>query len=182
MGKKENSALIVIDMLNDFVLRGAPLEVPWTRKIIPALKKRIASARRKKEPVIFVNDAHAKNDREFERFGWPPHAVRGTEGAKVVRELAPRAKETVIEKKTYSGFYRTSLDRALKNQEVKKLYLAGCVTNICILYTASDAVLRGYDVCVDENLVAGLDRRSHAFALGQMKSVLGVDVIRKGNR
>lgn len=176
MGK---SALVVIDMLNDFVLTGAPLEVPETRRIIPALKKRISSARRKKEPVIFVNDAHAKGDVEFERFGWPPHAVRGTAGAKVVSDLAPRGKDVVIEKKTYSGFYRTSLDRTLKSFGVNKIYLAGCVTNICILYTASEAVLRGYDVCVDENLVAGLDRRSHVFALEQMQGVLGVDVIRR---
>lgn len=182
MVKREKSALVVIDMLNDFVRKGAPLEVPETRKIIPALKRRIASARRKKEPVIYVNDAHAKKDKEFERFGWPPHAVRGTEGAEVVRDIAPREGDILIEKKSYSGFYRTSLERMLKKRGIQKLHLAGCVTNICILFTASDAVLRGFDVCVDEKLVAGLDRKSHLFALEQMEGVLGVDVLRRGSR
>lgn len=180
MAKKEKSGLVIIDMLNDFVLAGAPLEVPEARQILPALKRRIASARRKKEPVIYVSDAHAKNDKEFQRFGWPPHAVRGTKGAEVVKELAPKEGDIVIEKKSYSGFYRTSLERTLKKLGISRISIAGCVTNICVLYTASDAVLRGFDVTVDEGLVAGLDRRSHVFALDQMRDILGVDVIRRG--
>ncbi|NIO17535.1 MAG: isochorismatase family protein [Deltaproteobacteria bacterium] len=179
MARKGKSALIIIDMLNDFVLKGAPLYVPETQKIIPALKKRISSARRKKEPVVFVNDAHAKKDVEFERFGWPAHGVKGTKGAEVVKDLAPRPGDKVIEKTTYSCFYRTSLDRTLKDLGADTLHLAGCVTNICIFYAAYDAVLRGYDVRVDERIVAGLDRKSHVFALEQMQSVLGVDVIRR---
>lgn len=180
MAKKEKSGIVIIDMLNDFVLAGAPLEVPEARQILPALKRRIASARRKKEPVIYVSDAHAKNDKEFQRFGWPPHAVRGTKGAEVVKELAPKEGDIVIEKKSYSGFYRTSLERTLKKLGISRISIAGCVTNICVLYTASDAVLRGFDVTVDEGLVAGLDRRSHVFALDQMRDILGVDVIRRG--
>ncbi len=177
--KEGNQALVVIDMLNDFVLEGAPLEVPRTRDIIQDLKKRIQRARRRKEPVIYVCDAHSPSDPEFERFGWPPHAVRGTHGGKVVDPLAPREGDFVVEKKTYSGFYRTRLDRILKELGVTTLHLAGCVTNICVMFTASDAVLRGYDVVVDEKLVAGLDDESHRFALDQMEKVLGVRVIRR---
>ncbi|RMG60026.1 MAG: cysteine hydrolase [Deltaproteobacteria bacterium] len=177
--KRDGQALVIIDMLNDFVLEGAPLEVPKTREILPSLKRRISLARRRKEPVIYVCDSHAPNDREFARYGWPPHAVRGTEGAKVVKEIAPREGDVIVEKKTYSGFFRTRLDRVLREMGVKTLHLAGCVTNICVLFTASDAVLRGYDVVVDENLVAGLDEESHRFALDQMEKVLGATVVRR---
>jgi len=172
-------ALIVVDMLNDFVRPGAPLEVPETRKIVPALRRRIARARRDGELVVFVCDAHRKNDPEFARMGWPPHAVEGTSGAAVVHALSPEAGDVVVEKKTYSGFHRTALDAVLRRHGVRRLALSGCVTNICILYTAADAAMRGYDVAVDERLVAGLSPKSHAFALDEMERVLGARVLRR---
>ena len=81
-GASGKKALVVVDMLNDFVRPGAPLEVPETRTILPALRRRIAKARRDGELVVYVCDSHRKNDPEFARMGWPPHAVEGTPGAR----------------------------------------------------------------------------------------------------
>jgi nicotinamidase-related amidase len=175
-GKK---ALVVIDMLNDFVRPGAPLEVRETRGIVPGLRRRIAKARRVGEFVVYVCDSHRKNDPEFARMGWPPHAVGGTPGAAVIPALSPEAGDTVVEKRTYSGFHRTQLHSVLRRNGVRSLTLAGCVTNICILYTAAEAAMRGYDVTVDERFVAGLSPDAHAFALDQMERVLGVRVLRR---
>jgi len=169
-------ALVIVDMLNDFVLPGAPLEVPETRRIIPGLQQRLVEARRSGMPVVFVCDAHAPDDREFERMGWPPHAIAGTKGSEVVEELAPREGEAVVSKTTYSGFYATGLDQLLQRLGVEELVLAGCVTNICILYTAADAVMRGYRVRVPADAVADLDPEQGRFALQQMAQVLGVTV------
>jgi nicotinamidase-related amidase len=173
------SAILVIDMLEDFVRPGAPLEVPENRKILPAVRRRIARARKEGEQVVYVCDAHKKRDPEFARMGWPPHAVSGTPGAAVVAEISPEPGDIVVEKHSYSGFHRTALQSVLRRKGIRTLSLAGCVTNICILYIAYEAVLRGYDVTVDESLVAGLDSKSHAFALDQMEKVLGVRVIRR---
>jgi len=172
-------ALLVTDMLNDFLRPGAPLEVPEARRIVPALRRRIARARRSGELVVYLCDAHKKGDAEFTRMGWPPHAVQGTPGAAVVSALSPAPGDVVAEKKTYSGFHRTALDAVLRRNGVRRLTLSGCVTNICILYTAADAAMRGYEVTVDERCVAGLSRRSHDFALDEMERVLGVRVIRR---
>jgi nicotinamidase/pyrazinamidase len=172
-------ALLVIDMLEDFVRAGAPMEVPETRKILPAVRRRIARARKTGERVIFVCDSHLRHDPEFARMGWPPHAVAGTPGAAVVAAISPEPGDVVVDKKTYSGFHRTSLQSVLRRYGVREISLSGCVTNICILYTAADAAMRGYDVTVDETLVAGLDPKTHAFALDQMEKVLGVRVIRR---
>lgn len=169
-------ALLVIDMLNDFVLEGAPLEVPDTRKIIPVIKKEIEEAKAKGGPVIYLCDAHDSDDIEFSKFGWPAHSVDGTEGAKVIDELKPGPDDIVVKKKTYSGFYNTKLNETLKDLKVNKVKLTGCVTHICILFTASDAVLRDYRVSVVENGVAGLDKEDHDAALRIMKNVLGVTV------
>ncbi len=163
-------------MLNDFVLEGAPLEVPDTRTIIPIIKNEIEMARAFGKPVIYICDAHEPEDKEFRKFGWPAHAVKGTRGAEVVNELKPCSGDIVIRKTTYSGFYRTNLDDTLKRLGVDSLRLTGDVTHICVLFTASDAVLRDYEVTVVEDGIAGLSREDHDAALRIMKNVMAVKI------
>jgi nicotinamidase-related amidase len=171
MSKK---ALLIIDMLNDFALPCAPLEVPDVRKIIPNIEREIIRARAEGYPVVYVCDSHAPDDREFKI--WPRHCVKGTEGAKVIDELEPEPRDIVVEKTTYSGFFNTRLEEVLKSMGATELIVTGCVTNICILYTSSDAVLRGYSVTVPRDCVAGLNNEDHEFALRQMEKVLKVKV------
>lgn len=170
-------ALLIIDMLNDFVLEDAALEVSDTRKVIPVIKEEINKARAKNIPVIYICDAHDKDDKEFLKFGWPVHAVKGTQGAEIVDELKPEKDDIIIEKTTYSGFYNTKLDETLKRLGVNSLRLTGCVTHICVMFTASDAVLRDYKVTVVEDGVAGLTKEDHDAALRIMKNVLGVKIV-----
>ena len=169
-------ALLVIDMLNDFVRKGAPLEVPDTRTIIPVVHKEIEKAHAAGNPVIFVCDAHAPDDKEFSKFGWPAHAVTGTEGARVIEELKPSNGDIVIPKTTYSGFFGTKLDETLKRLGVDSLRITGDVTHICVMFTASDAVLRDYHVTVLEKAVAGIAQEDHQAALRIMKNVMGVKI------
>jgi len=171
-------ALLVIDMLNDFVRPGAPLEVPETRKIIPVLRREIDEAHAAGHPVIFICDAHAPDDKEFRKFGWPAHAVKGSSGAEVVEELKPGKDDIIISKATYSGFFGTDLDATLKRLGVDSLRLTGDVTHICVLFTASDAVLRDYAVTVVENGVAGVRKEDHDAALRIMKTVMGVKMVK----
>lgn len=171
-------ALLIIDMLNDFVRPGAPLEVPATRAILAALRLRLDNARARGVPVIYICDAHRPDDPEFARMGWPPHAVKGSKGAEVVTELAPLETDPVVEKTSYSGFHHTGLDGILQSLGVESLVLTGCVTNICILYIAYEAVIRGYRVTVPAGCVAPLDPADGEFALRQMEQVLGVTVER----
>ncbi|MEW6066854.1 MAG: isochorismatase family cysteine hydrolase [Nitrospirota bacterium] len=170
-------ALLIIDMLNDFVLKGAPLEVPEARKVIRAIKKEIENARKEGSPVIYICDAHEPDDKEFSKFGWPPHAVKGTKGAEVIDELKPQKGDWVIEKTTYSGFYNTNLDETLRKLGINSLRLTGCVTHICVMFTASDAVLRNYKVAVIEKGVAGISKEDHDAAIRIMKNVMGVKIL-----
>ncbi|HLE40460.1 MAG TPA: isochorismatase family cysteine hydrolase [Nitrospirota bacterium] len=174
--KKE--ALLVIDMLNDFVLPGSPLEVPETRNVIKNIRREIDHAHAAGNPVLYVCDTHAPDDKEFTKFGWPPHAVKGTRGAEIIEDLKPTTGDFVIEKTTYSGFYNTALDETLKRLNVDALRLTGDVTHICVLFTAADAVLRDYHVAVVEDGVAGLAKEDHDAALRIMKNVLGVKIVK----
>jgi nicotinamidase-related amidase len=170
-------ALLVIDMLEDFVAEGGALRVPDAAAVLPRIVEEVADARRRGEPVVYVCDAHTPGDPEFSRMGWPPHAVRGTPGARVVPSLAPGPYDPVVEKTTYSGFHGSRLDAVLRERLVDTLRLTGCVTNICVLYTAADAAMRGYAVEVVEDAVAGLDPRDHEWALRQVQEVLGGRIV-----
>lgn len=172
MSKK---ALLVIDMVNDFLLKKAPLEVPKGRRILPALKRRLGEARKEKIPIIYICDSHDKDDEEFRV--WPPHAISGTKGAEVIEGLKPEEKDYIIRKKCYSGFFETNLDNTLKELGVRELIITGLVTNICVLYTAADAVMRGYRVTVPKDSVAALSEEEGRFALNQMADILKVKVI-----
>ena len=173
----EHSALLVIDMLNDFILEGAPLEVPAARKMVPLLKDEIEKARGNTVPLIYVCDSHEENDPEFDRMGWPAHALSETRGAEVIDALKPLPQDTIIQKKSYSAFFATSLHAVLQKRSIVHLLITGCVTNICVLYTVADAVQRGYRVTILRNCVAGLNAQDHECALRQMKEVLGAQIL-----
>lgn len=168
-------ALVVVDMLNDFVLEGAPLEVPQARVIVASLKKRIDEARTKGVPVIYVCDSHDEDDREFKI--WPKHCVEGTKGAEVVEDLKPQIGEAVLKKKRYSGFFETHLDKVLQEKGIDSLTITGTLTNICVLYTAADASMRGFQVTIPKDSIAALNDEDHHFALRQMEEVMKAKII-----
>ncbi len=168
-------ALIIVDMLNDFLLEGAPLRVPGAMEIVPNIKRRLAQAQGRGEAVIYLCDCHRPDDSEFQI--WPVHAVEDTWGAEIVEQLKPGKESIIIKKTRYSGFYQTNLDTLLRNLGVGRMILTGVVTNICILYTAADAVMRGYEVVVPQDCVAALSDEDQRFALKQLREVLKVEVI-----
>lgn len=171
-----NSALIIIDMLNDFVTPGGSLYVGDTvKKIIPEIQKKLAHAREEDIPVFYVCDSHDSNDDEFKMF--PPHCVTGTKGAEVCKDLRPAADDVIILKKRYSAFFGTQLEEELKKRGIDTLELCGVCTNICVLYTSADARMRGMHVNVDRRCVDSYDHAAHEFALKEMDRVLGVKLI-----
>ncbi|MEM3651045.1 MAG: isochorismatase family cysteine hydrolase [Candidatus Jordarchaeaceae archaeon] len=167
-------AILVIDMLNDFILEGAPLECSAGRKIITPIKRLIEHARNKKIPVIFIADSHDPDDREFQI--WPPHAVEKTKGSEVIDELRPQKGDVIVKKKTYDGFFKTNLDKVLKGKKIDTLILTGVCTDICIMHTASSATLLGYIVKIPKECVAALTEEDHNFALKHLEKVLKSEV------
>lgn len=168
-------ALLITDMLNDFANKGATLEVPAARTIIQPIRKEINKARKAHIPIIYCCDAHKENDPEFKL--WPRHAVKGTAGADVIKQLKPHKEDYVISKTYYSCFYKTSLDKLLKKSGITHLILTGVVTNICILYTTAEAYMRGYKVIIPRNCVAALKKSEHQFALQQMKRIFRAEIV-----
>lgn len=173
MGKK---ALLVIDMLRDFVEADGALCVgAAAQEIVPVIERIIAEARNQEIPIFYICDQHRPDDAEFAV--WPAHCVAGSEGAKVCSPLEPREGDFIVPKRRYSGFFGTDLDASLRENGIEELVLTGVCTNICVLYTAADARMRGYKVTVVSNAVASFDPEAHRFALQEMEKTLGARVV-----
>ena len=168
-------ALLVIDMLNDFVKKGGTLVVPKAEEKLSLFRKRIQIAREKQELVVYVCDSHRPDDPEFSI--WPPHCVLNSWGAEIVEEIKPEPQDYIVRKRRYSAFYGTDLDLFLRENQVTNLILTGLVTNICVMGTAADAASRGYKIEVERNLVIGLNEEMHQFALRQMQEVYGASLV-----
>lgn len=151
--QKPRAALLVIDMLNDHLRPGSPVEVPRARDIVPALQTRLDAARAAGMPVIYVVDQHEEDDPELDL--WSSHNVVGTKGAEVWPALAPHPGDVRVTKPTYSGFTASTLDEVLTDLAVDTLILTGCLTELGIAATAMDALQRGYAVQVPPDTQAG---------------------------
>jgi nicotinamidase/pyrazinamidase len=169
-------ALIVADMLRDFIEPDGALYLgPKGREIIPFIARKAEEVRAQGGVVIFVCDAHAPDDREFRLFG--RHAVKGSRGAEIIRELAPMPRDYRVEKTRYSCFYKTELDDILKKAGVDRVEVVGVCTSICIMETVTELFDRDIPTVVYREGVADFDPEAHAFALKHMERVLAARVV-----
>ena len=146
------SALIVVDMLDDFV--DGALKNRASEEIIEPIAELASRVRgRRHWVVIYANDAHREDDVELRVL--PPHAMAGTPGARVIGDLAPQPGDVVVEKRFYSAFTETALAEVLGARDVGRLVLVGQHTDCCVRHTSYDAFSRGLDlvVCPDATTV-----------------------------
>lgn len=173
----DNSAIIVIDMLNDFIT--GDLRAERAVKIVEPLMRLLDAARRKEIPVIYSNDAHYAEDFEVVR-RWGAHAIKGTPGAEIIPELQPEKNDFIVEKRTYSCFYETGLDPLLRSlhggKGVKTLILCGLHTDICVRHTSADAFFRGYELVIVEDGVEASTEEAHEKGLEYLKEVYSVEI------
>jgi ureidoacrylate peracid hydrolase len=167
------TALLVVDMQRGFLEPGEALEVPPAREIVPVIRALLEAFRARRLPVAFteftyspavpvlIGQLHPEHrplaPGGTRGFGRPSsNCLEGTESARTVEALAPRAEETVIRKRWYDGFAGTELDGALRARGVTSLVITGTMTDICVLSTVVGALHREYRVTVVEDGVATL--------------------------
>jgi nicotinamidase-related amidase len=160
------TAVIVVDMQNDFAHPEGALYGEDARTALPVIAGLVERAHSAGVPVVFTQDWHEADDPEFAI--WGPHARADTWGARIVDELAPHPEDLRVTKLRYDAFYGTSLDHRLRLRGVRHVVIVGTVANICVLHTAGSAALRFYDVVVPEDGVAALTPFDKASTLRQV--------------
>ena len=177
--KKEDCAVIVIDMQNDFVSEGAPIECAGAREIIPTISNFLDFIRSQKVPIIYTQETHREQKVDFgiELERSPQHCIKGSMGYEIVKELTPQKADFIIRKPRFSSFYATDLDILLKGLDKKILLITGVATNVCVYATAMDAMQRDYRVVVVSDCVAGSELALHNAFLKNIQYILG-DVVK----
>jgi nicotinamidase-related amidase len=178
------SALVVIDLANDFVYRGGviadaggPAYQALAQAVIPKLERLIAAARRAGVLVVYATDAHTPADAELRK--WPPHAMRGTPLAQIVTPLAPQPGDLVIEKRTYSPFASSAIDAELRSRGIDRLYITGLHTDCCARHTSGDAFQKGYDLVWVTDALAAFTETAHEQGLEYFKAWYASDAERQ---
>lgn len=160
----DRTAVLVIDMQNDFMEEGAPLEFPEGRRVVPNIQKVLHAVRERGMPVLYAAHVHRRGgaDMGIHRDLYPPVAagqalVDGERGGEIHRDLAPRPGEPVIKKHRYNAFYATDLELVLRGLDVETVVLAGMTTECCVLGTARGALERGFRSVVLADACASCD-------------------------
>ena len=170
--KLDKPAILVVDMLNDFVT-GA-LGCDRARAIVPASAKLLDAARKAGVPVIFCNDCHLKGI-DLELKLWGDHAIKGTKGAEVIPELKLCSKDYVVPKRRYNGFFQTDLDILLKELGVKTVIMTGLHAHMCVRHTSADAYCLGYNVVVAKEATDSFTEEDYKIGIAYLKTCYGAD-------
>lgn len=169
-------ALILIDVINDLDFDGGrellQSALPAARNLAE-LKKRAKAA---KIPVIYINDNFGKWRSDFHM--QLEHVLDDNSIGKPIAELLkPDQDDYFVLKAKHSGFYHTQLDLLIAYLGTRKIILTGFATDICVLFTASDAHMRDLEVIVPRDCVAATKQHDHEHTLNHMERVLGVRVV-----
>jgi nicotinamidase-related amidase len=174
-------ALVVVDMQNDFVRVGAPLEVPDARATIPAHLALLEACRRRHLPVVFTKFIAwpapsllwewSPQCRPPTRCCWKGHrrfyadVGRELECTDVIEELTPSPGDLVVEKYGYGAFHGTPLSDLLRQCGVESLIVTGTVTQICVEETAREAFHHGFRTTLASDAVSSYAPDLHAATL-----------------
>lgn len=163
-GYDGNTALIVVDVQNDFAHPDGNLYVQGGDEAISAVNREIAAARREGSFIVYTQDWHPASTPHFEKDGgtWPTHCVRDTWGSQLHQELTV-VEGQLLRKGTggedgYSAFSvrdpqsgaesATELERVLKARDVRRVVVVGLAQDVCVKETVLDARRLGFEVTV----------------------------------
>ena len=191
-----SAAVVVIDMQNDFVRAGAPLEVPGIRKTIPPIQKLIAAARASSIPVIYTRFVAGPKrtliwdytpqiaaDKACWRGVYRKYKDSGKEllCLDVVDEIYPAKDDYVVDKYSYNAFLNTNLIDILNAEAARTIIVSGTVTNVCVGNTVYAAFQNNIEPIVGRDAVSSWDEELNNSTLrnieGKFGKVLAVEEI-----
>lgn len=174
-GLPSDSALLIIDVINDFAFPGGDQLAAQMAPVVDAIARLRARFDAAQRPVIYINDNFGRWRSNFDEvIAWCGR--EGAAGAQVAARLKPRGSDYFVLKPAQSGFYQTALATLLDHLEISNLALAGITADQCVLNTAMDAHIRNYPLWVPADAVTSITDARKQRALDHMREVLGVRV------
>ncbi|MCI0636292.1 MAG: cysteine hydrolase [Actinobacteria bacterium] len=183
----DRSALLVVDMQNDFVRQGAPQEVASARDTLPTIQRLITGVREVTRPVT----KFLSGPGETLMWTWSPECappIRSCwpgvmrtysdadgelEGPDIVGEIYPEPADAIVEKYGYDAFHHTKLADLLRANHVTDLIVVGTVTQICVQDTVHGAFHEGYRTVVVSDAVSSFDEELHRTTLRNIELKYG---------
>jgi nicotinamidase-related amidase len=174
-----DTALIVVDMLNTYDHQDADLLAASVREQLPQIVDLRDRARAREDTLlVYVNDNYDAWDAGRQEL--VDRALEG-EHPELVEPIAPRSPVPFIPKGRHSIFYQTAIDHLLRVEEVQRVVLVGQVTEQCVLYSALDAYMRGYDLVVPPDAVAHIHEDLAKAALEMMELNMHAELTKAGD-
>lgn len=198
----QSTAVIVVDMQNDFgspggMLHRAGIDITGVQRAVAPMARTLAAVRRAGMPIIYFKmgylpdlsdlggDGSVNRTRHL-ALGVGRHMqapdgrnsrilVRDTWNTDIVAGLEPQAKDTVLYKTRFSGFYGTGLHERLSGMGIRQLIVIGCTTSNCVESTVRDAMFRDYRCLLLEDCTSEpvLGSGNHAASLLTIEKMLG---------
>jgi nicotinamidase-related amidase len=165
------TALLLIDVINDLAFEGAERLIEEAEP----MARRLAELRRRATaagiPAIYVNDNFGQWRSDF-RQTVAHCSATSSPGWRVSRRLRPRSSDYFVLKPKHSGFYDTTLETLLQSLQVRRVIVTGIAGNICVLFTANDAYMRGLRILAPRDCIVSNSPEDNAQALRQIEQVL----------
>jgi len=171
MANERGVALLLIDVINDMEFESGEKLIKYALPMARNIAKLKIETKKLGIPCVYVNDNFGqwRSDLRQQVALCLEKSVRG---APIAQELAPQCDDYFVLKPKHSGFYQTPLEILLQSLEVTKLILCGLTTDSCVLFTANDGYLRGFEILIPSDCCAAITKQRHIDALGQMRKTL----------
>ena len=173
--ERSATALLLIDFINDFEFEGAERMFPDALAAAKAASELRLRAKAAGVPVVYCNDNFGRWRSDFRKT--LAHCLEEDVRGKPIAELLkPGDEDYFVLKPKHSGFESTSLDILLSHLRVGRLILSGVAGDFCVLFTAHDAYMRGYELLVPGDCTASDTAEDNRFALRHMAKVCRADI------
>jgi nicotinamidase-related amidase len=171
---KCDTALLLIDVINDLEFPEADHMLPAARRMARRLLQLKRRTRRAGVPAIYVNDNFGKWKSDFRRT--VEHCLdHKAKGREIVELLRPDDDDYFVLKPKHSGFFSTTLETLLEYLGAQRLILTGIAGNFCVLFTANDAYLRDYELFIPQDCCVSNTPSENQQALALMRKFLKAD-------
>ncbi|SHH84180.1 MULTISPECIES: isochorismatase family cysteine hydrolase [Virgibacillus] len=168
----EKTAVLFVDIINDFHFDGGKALASNTKEILPHLISLREFAKTNALPIIYVNDHYGLWQADFRKI--IDHCYNDA-SKDIIEALKPDDQDYFLIKPQHSAFFQTPLQSLLSELNKDSLIMAGIAGDICILFTAKDAYMYGYKMHIPENCMASEGKDNNAYALYLLHAVMKAD-------